>query len=134
MAFVFHLFWYKHTYVPALRKREGDVVIIAVSALCLFLGVYAIRHLPFIDFRAYRVGNNIPQQMQPPEQPIIEYVFEKDGKQEKSLKYLTDPGYKYISSRVTNEDKIKPKITDYSVTSPEGEDKTTYSFEGNKLM
>ena len=134
MVFVMHLFWYKHRYVPVLRTREGDALIIAVSALCLFLGVYAIRHLPFIDFRAYRVGNNIPHQMQPPEQPIIEYVFEKDGKQTKSTKYLTDEGHKYISSRVTNEDKIKPKITDYSVTSPEGEDKTMYSFEGNKLM
>jgi hypothetical protein len=134
MAFVFHLFWYKHTYIPLLRKREGDGLIIAVAALSLFLGIYAIRHLPFIDFRAYRVGSNIPQQMQPQEQPIIEYVFEKDGKEIRSLKYLTDAGYKYISSRVTNEDKIKPKITDYSVTSPEGEDKTTYSFEGNKLM
>ena len=134
MVFVLHLFWYKHRYVPVLRKREGDAVIIAVSALCLFLGVYAIRHLPFIDFRAYAVGKNIPQQMQPPEQPIIEYVFEKDGKEVKSLKYLTDEGYKYVSSRVTNEDKIKPKITDYSVTSPEGEDKTPYSFEGNRLI
>jgi hypothetical protein len=134
MVFVMHLFWYKRRYVPVLRTREGDALIIAVSALCLFLGVYAIQHLPFIDFRAYRVGNNIPQQMKPPEQPIIEYVFEKDGKQTKSTKYLTDEGYKYISSRVTNEDKIKPKITDYSVTSPEGEDKTAYSFEGNKLM
>ncbi len=134
MVFVLHLFWYKHRFVAALRTREGDAVIIGVTALSLFLGIYAIRHLPFIDFRAYRVGNNIPQQMQPPEQPIIEYVFEKDGKETKSLKYLTEGGYKYVSSRVINEDKIKPKITDYSVTSPEGEDKTGYSFEGNKLM
>ncbi len=134
MVFVLHLFWYKHRYVPALRKREGDALIIMVTVLSLFLGVYAVRHLPFIDFRAYGVGRNIPQQMQPPELPIIEYVFEKDGKQIKSQKYLTEGGYKYISSTVTNEDKIKPKITDYSVTSPDGEDKTAYSFEGNKLM
>lgn len=134
MVFVMHLFWYKHRYVPMMRTREGDALIIGTSALCLFLGIYAINHLPFIDFRAYRVGNNIPKQMQPQEQPIIEFIFEKDGKEVKSLKYLTDAGYKYISSRVTNEDKIKPKITDYSVTSPEGEDKTPYSFEGNKLM
>ncbi|MBI1770224.1 MAG: DoxX family protein [Bacteroidetes bacterium] len=134
MVFVLHLFWYKHRYVPALRTREGDALIIGVAALSLFLGVYAIRHLPFIDFRAYRVGNNIPQQMQPLEQPIIEYVFEKNGKEIKSQKYLIEDGYKYISSRVINEDKIKPKITDYSITSPEGEDKTAYSFEGDKLM
>src|SRR6478736_2864338 len=105
-----------------------------IVVLSLFLGIYAINHLPFIDFRAYRVGNNIPQQMLPQEQPIIEYIFEKDGKEVKSQKYLSEGGYKYLSSKVLNEDKTKPKITDYSVTSPEGEDKTTYTFEGNKLI
>jgi hypothetical protein len=134
MGFVFHLFWYKHTYVPALRTREGDGLVIGVVVLSLFLGVYAINHLPFIDFRAYRIGNNIPQQMLPQEQPVIEYVFEKDGKEIRSQKYLSEGGYKYISSEVLNEDKTKPKITDYSVTSPEGEDKTNYSFEKTKLL
>jgi len=134
IGFVFHLFWYKHTYVPALRTREGDGLVIGVATLSLFLGVYAINHLPFIDFRAYRIGNNIPQQMLPQEQPIIEYVFEKDGKEIRSQKYLSEAGYKYVSSKVLNEDKTKPKITDYSVTSPEGEDKTAYTFEGNKLI
>ncbi len=134
MGFVFHLFWYKHTYVPAMRTREGDALIIGTVALSAFLGVHAVRHLPFIDFRAYRVGNNIPQQMLPQELPVIEYVFEKDGNKIKSLKYLSDAGYKYISSSVLNEEKTRPKITDYSVTSPEGEDKTAYTFEGNKLL
>src|SRR5258706_1937654 len=134
IGFVFHLFWYKHTYIPALRTREGDGVIVGVTALSLVAGIYAINHLPFIDFRAYKIGNNIPQQMKPQEQPVIEYVFEKNGKEVKSQKYLSEVGYKYISSKVLNEDKTKPKITDYSVTTPEGEDKTAYTFEENKLL
>ncbi len=134
MAFVFHLFWYRHNYVPALRTREGDAVIITVVALSLWAGIHAINHLPFIDFRAYKIGNNIPQQMKPQEQPVIEYVFEKEGKKIESLKYLSDSTYKYISSKVLNEDKTKPKITDYSVSSAEGEDKTAYTFEENKLL
>ncbi len=134
MGFVFHLFWYKHTYGSALRTREGDGLVIGVVLLSLFLGIHAVNHLPFIDFRAYRIGNNIPQQMLPQEQPVIEYLFEKDGKEIRSQKYLSEAGYKYISSQVLNADKTKPKITDYSVTSPEGEDKTAYTFEGNKLI
>src|SRR5579872_5872388 len=70
MVFVLHLFWYKHTYVPALRTREGDALVIATVLICTFLGIRAINHLPYIDFRAYRVGNVIPQQMLPQEQPI----------------------------------------------------------------
>ncbi len=134
MAFVFHLFWYRHTYVPTLRTREGDAMILAVVVLSLWAGIHAIHHLPFMDFRAYKVGNNIPQQMKPQEQPVIEYVFQKDGKKIESQKYLSDSTYKYISSTVLNEDKTKPKITDYSVSSAEGEDKTAYTFEGNKLL
>src|SRR5688572_304808 len=60
MVFILHLFWYRQTYVPSLRTREGHAVIGFVTVLSIFLGVYAIRHLPFIDFRAYRIGNNIP--------------------------------------------------------------------------
>jgi len=134
MGFVFHLFWYKHTYVPVLRTREGDGLIMAVVSFSLLLGIRAINHLPFIDFRPYRTGNTIPQQMQPQEQPIIEYVFEKEGREIRSQKYLSEAGYKYVSSKVLNEDKTKPKITDYSVTTPDGEDKTAYTFEGNKLI
>jgi len=135
MVFVLHLFWYRKKYKPVLRTREGYGVVLAIVLVSLFLGIYAIQHLPFIDFRAYRIGNNIPQQMLPQEQPVIEYLFEKDGKEVRATQFLTsDEGYKYISSRVLNEDKIKPKITDYSVSSPEGEDKTPYTFEGARLL
>lgn len=135
MVFVFHLFWYRRTYQTVLKAQVGHGVVIATVLISFFLGVYAILHLPYIDFRAYRIGNTIPQQMIPSEQPIIEYTFEKDGKEERATQFLSsEDGYKYISSRVVNEDKIKPKITDYSVSSPEGEDMTPYTFEGSKLL
>lgn len=135
MVFVLHLFWYRRSYKPVLRTREGNSLIMATVGLSIILGIYAVQHLPFIDFRAYRVGNNIPQQMLSPEAPIIEYTFEKNNEKISSTNYLSaDEGYKYISSRVLNEDKIKPKITDYSVSSPEGEDVTQYTFQGSKLL
>ena len=135
MVFVLHLFWYRKSYKPVLRSREGHAAVLAVVLVSFFVGMYAINHLPFIDFRAYRVGKNIQQQMVPPEQPIIEYLFEKDGKQERATRFLSSQdGYKYISSHVLNEEETKPKITDYSVSSPEGEDKTQYTFEGARLL
>ena len=137
MVFVLHLFWYRKTYRAVLRTMEGHFVIGTVTALCIFLGVYAIRHLPFIDFRAYRIGNNIPQQMQPEEQPKFEYVFlqKADQKEITSDKYLMDTTkYKYVSVHQMNEDKTRPKITDYAVTTVEGDDVTQSTFEGNKLL
>lgn len=137
MIFILHLFWYRKTYVPVLRTREGHLVIGAVTLLSLFLGIYAIRHLPFIDFRSYRIGNHIPSQMQAEEQPVFEYVFKRNdnGEEIRSAKYLMDTTrYKYISIVQLNEDKTTPKITDYSVSTVEGEDVTQQTFEGAKLF
>lgn len=135
MFFVVHLFWYRRNYEPVLRSREGHALIIAVTVISTFLGVYAVRHLPFIDFRAYKTGNNIPQQMQPQELPDIVFVFEKDGKEVESKKFLSEAdGYKYKDSKVLNADKTVAKITDYSVTDINGNDITQNTFEGNKLL
>jgi uncharacterized membrane protein YphA (DoxX/SURF4 family) len=135
MVFVLHLFWYRKTYVNVLRTNVGDSAIIATIAVSSFVGVYALNHLPFIDFRAYKIGNNIPKLMVAPAQPIIEYTFKKDSEEIQSLQYLMpEQGYKYVSSKVLNEDEIKPKITDYSVTSPTGDDLTQSTFKGAKLL
>lgn len=135
MVFVLHLFWYRRQYTAVLRTRNGHALVAGVTAVCIFLGVYAIRHLPFLDFRPYKVGSHIPDQMKSPAQPIIEYTFEKNGETVTSEKYLdAADGYTYQSSRVLNEAEIKPKITDYAVTSVDGEDITQTTFTGNKLQ
>lgn len=135
--FVLHLFWHRKSYEPVFYSREGHIVIIIVTVLCTATGIYAVEHLPYIDFRAYRIGNSIPQQMIAPEAPVFEYVFERkdNGTEEVSSKYLSDTTlYTYKSVRQTNEERTKAKITDYSVYSPEGDDVTQSTFEGVKLL
>jgi hypothetical protein len=136
MVFVLHLFWHRKKYQPVLYTKEGHAVILGVAVISLALGVYAIRHLPFIDFRAYKIGNNIPQQMLPQEQAIFEYTFEtKNGELIKSEKYLTDTlQYKYKGVEQLNEGKTNAKITDYAVSSVDGEDITQNTFQGPKLF
>jgi len=73
--------------------------------------------------------------MLPPEQPVIEYSFEKDGKEITSGKFLpAEEGYVYKTSRIVNEKDIKPAITDYSVANPDGSDITQSTFQGPKLF
>ena len=135
MVFVLHLFWYRKRYQPAFYTKEGYSIVIATTLISLFLGIYAVRHLPFIDFRAYRIGNNIPEQMKPEEQPVIEYVFEKNGEEVRSQKYMPETeGYKYKDSRVLNAEKTIPKITDFSVSDANGQDLTPSMFQGAKLL
>ena len=135
MVFVLHLFWYRRKYDPVFRTRTGHFAIISTILVSLFVGYYAIQHLPYIDFRPYKIGNNIPQQMIAEEQPIIEYLFVKDGQEVRSQKYLMpDDGYEYVDSRVLNEDKTIPKITDYQVIGVDGEDYTEQTFQGAVLI
>lgn len=135
MVFVLHLFWHRRRLVSIVSDRLGTIIVGVVSVISLATGIYALLHLPFIDFRAYRIGNNIPEQMQPEEQPRIEYVFDKDGEEVRSETFLTEAdGYVYKTSHVLNEDKIVPKITDYAVIDENGDDVTASTFEGAKLF
>lgn len=120
-----------------LPVKLGHSIVAATTVISLILGIYAVLHLPFIDFRAYRIGNNIPQQMTPAEQPVFQYTFlnKTDGEDIQSDTYLTDTlKYKYVGVKQTNEDKTKANITDYAVSSVEGEDVTQQTFEGTKLL
>ncbi len=135
LVFTVIIFIWKDKFKPALSLKKADIAIGVVTVLNIVLAVYAIRHLPFIDFRPYKIGNSIPQQMMPEEAPIIEYVFIKDGKEVRSQKYLSaDDGYEYKNSRTINEDKSIPKITDFQVSSIEGDDFTDQAMQGNKLF
>lgn len=135
LVFILHLFWYRRQYKPLLAERISAFVLVGATVISLFLGVYAIRHLPFIDFRPYGIGDNIPYNMIPEEEPIFEYVFEKDGEEVRSTTYLLEEdGYTYVSSGVINEDKTIPKITDYNVWSPDEGDITQQTFSGSKFF
>ncbi len=135
VVFIGYLFWRRNHFEPLLSARVGTYLISGTGVVTMLIGVIAIRHLPFIDFRPYKVGDNIEQNMQPEEDPIFEYIFEKDGEQVRSQQYLTEAdGYKYVSYEVINADKTTPKIQDYNVWNQEDVDYTAQTFQGTKLM
>ncbi len=99
----------------------------------LGLAFYAITHLPPIDMLPYKIGNSIPEQMKPSEPYKFEYVFEKDGKTHRFSTFPDDTTYIYKDMITLNEDKARPKITDYRVWN-DSTDFTQESFQGNKLI
>lgn len=135
LVFVLHLFWHRKRLHSAVSEKTGAIILGIAALLFLLIGWYAVAHLPYIDFRPYKVGNHIPSQMEPAEQPNFVYTFRKDGKEITSEKYLpADEGYEYVGIEVTNEEATVPKIQDYQIISPEGEDVTQETFEGKKLI
>lgn len=143
MVFVLHLLWHHKRFTPVLRTREGHAVVAGITIICTFLGIYAIRHLPFIDFRAYKVGSNIPEQMRLPpgaksDSVVMTFIYEKAGeRKELTMDQLSeiDSTYKFvdrIDKMIRKGD--EPKIKDYRVSTENGEDVTQETFKGVKLL
>ena len=106
--------------------------IFSVTLICLIISYSAINFLPFIDFRAYKVGNYIPSLMEPSEELQYTYIMEKDGVTYEFDNYPLDNSFEFKELKLLNPE-AEPKITDYSLWNKDG-DYTNESFQGNKLF
>ena len=106
--------------------------IFSVTLICLIISYSAINFLPFIDFRAYKVGNYIPSLMEPSEELKYTYIMEKDGIKYEFDNYPLDNSFEFKELKLLNPE-AEPKITDYSLWNKDG-DYTNESFQGNKLF
>ncbi len=110
----------------------GYFKVIASAVFWTAIAYYAIAHLPFVDFRAYAIGNNLPALMQPSEELIYEYVMEKDGEEVVLDAFPSDKSYKFKSMDLVNP-QAQPKITDLAVWNDDGE-YTDELLQGDKLL
>jgi uncharacterized membrane protein YphA (DoxX/SURF4 family) len=126
---------------PLFSKLGVTIVALLGFIASLWFGYHVLMHLPAIDFRAYKVGNNIMEEMSIPEnakKPVIEYtwVFEVNGEEKE---FVTNGSYpevdgKYLSVETKMiEEGYEPKILDFSIES-EDEDLTTYFLEKEHLI
>jgi hypothetical protein len=113
-------------------KNFRNGVIIFLTTVCLIVSYTAINFLPFIDFRSYKIGNYIPNMMQPSEELKYSYIMEKDGKTYEFDSYPLDNTFIFKEIKLLNPE-AEPKITDYSLWNNDG-DFTNESFRGNKLL
>lgn len=135
LALILIIFIYRKKYK---WMRWSNLAVGFATVVAFGIGLYALNFLPPLDFLAYAKGLSIKEQMQPTGvKPDIEYKFlDKNSNGEiTSKEYLMDTNrYVYVDSEILNQDKLAPKITDYSVSSSEGEDVTQQTFEGAKLL
>ena len=106
----------------------------AVASLVLSTGlaVYAIQNLPFIDFRAYKIGVSIPINMQPSAPMVYTYVMKKGGQLVYLDQYPTDESYEFVEMTLNNPEAL-PKISDFAAWNADG-DQAEYVFTGNKVI
>lgn len=126
------IFIRKDKFKSFFSPKAGAVLMIAATVVNTTLAIYAIEHLPFIDFRAYSVGSDIKAKMNVSEDLRYKYIVEKDGEKFEFERYPAEAGYTFIDMILLNPE-AKPKITDYSVWDEEG-DHTEETLNGNKLL
>ena len=145
------LFWDRKNLIPTFSNKLGEYAVVISLVLSCFAAYWAIAHLPFIDFRPYGVGANIPENMKMPANPkpdvfatrmyTLTNAVSKEVKTMADSTYMNSGIWKDTTWAVTAttepvllEKGDRPKITDYSLTDSDGNNKTDYTFEGNKLI
>lgn len=143
LALVLILLLTKH-HIPQLLCWQAEVGVFCVAigfVLCFML--YARMHLPVADFRPYKIGNNLIELMEYPEDAEpdlyeIQFIYEKDGKQQT----FTLDNYPKGDSTWTFVDQhsklirkgYEPPVHDFEIITLDGEDLTDDILSEQQIM
>ncbi|MGL4631639.1 MAG: BT_3928 family protein [Leadbetterella sp.] len=135
MVFILIIFAYRSKFTS---YSFSNAIVAFSTIIALIVGIYGIVYLPIQEFVPYAVGKSISKQMEKPAiKPDFRYTFFDKTKntQIESKEYLMDTTkYKFVEIKTLNEDELKPKITDYSLSDEQGNSYTDSSLMGKKLM
>lgn len=131
----------KRKYLSSFPKIISKIIIFIGFISTSLLGYYTYHHLPLIDFRPYKVGVNIEEQMSYPKDaplPTFEYLwtFKKDGK---SYTVKTQGDYPQTDGEFVSVETHQitagytPPIHDFTIED-EGEDLAQSFLQTSKLV
>lgn len=128
------LFIFRNKLISSPSARFEWMLAAINFAIPVLISVYCLRHEPLLDFRPYKTGTNIPDQMIiPDDAPLDQYetrlVYQKDG----LVKEFSETDFPWQDSTwkwVETKQKLitkgyEPPIHDFSISGPEGSDITT---------
>jgi uncharacterized membrane protein YphA (DoxX/SURF4 family) len=127
------LFGYRKQFIPLVNPiKEWGIVSFNFAAGCI-ISIYCVIYQPLIDFRPYKTGTYIPENMNPPAgAPVDQYVtllvYEKDGQKkeftDKDFPWQ-DTTWKWVETRQKLISKgYEPPIHNFSITTSAGTDIT----------
>ncbi|ARV09095.1 DoxX family protein [Winogradskyella sp. PC-19] len=127
---------------PIFKSLPNSIISLLSFIVSLWFAYHVLMHLPAIDFRAYKIGNNLQDEMAIPEdaaKPIIEYTwtFKVNGEEQEFVtngSYPNVEGGEYIGVETKEIDAgYIPSIQDFTIESDE-EDLTNYFLEKDNLV
>lgn len=134
MPFVLIIFFQRKKFEPTATPFVEWGILLAFFMCATGIGLYSNRHLPLIDFMAYKVGTNIQKDMSIPEGAEVDVyktflIYEKDGVQKEfddTNFPWQDTTWKFIETKppILIKKGYTPPIHDFSITSYEDGDIT----------
>jgi uncharacterized membrane protein YphA (DoxX/SURF4 family) len=141
LVFILILFFGLKHIKPVFAKLPTTIVALSSFVLSLWFGYHVLMHLPYIDFRAYKIGANIQEGMAIPEdaqKPVLEYTwtFNVNGEEQELVTNGSYPNvdgdYVGVETKTLDEG-YTPPIQDFSIESDD-EDLTSYFLEEDHLV
>lgn len=136
------LLFFNQKYIKPIFSEKVNWSLFGISFIfSIWFGVHVLNHLPYFDFRAYKIGTNIPENMEiPADAPQAEYrydwKFEIDGKEEiisNQGSYPEVEGEFIEVNTVLIDEGFVPKINDFGFFL-DGEDFTYQILSEPKLL
>lgn len=117
------VFKWRREIIRFISAKTQWLVSLYTLFFVVILSLYCLMHLPILDFRPFKIGQSIPNEMTIPngaKRTIYESIFtlEKNGqKQEFTLDNYPDSTWTFVTSRsIVKEKGYEPSIQDFSIT------------------
>ena len=147
LVFVLILFFGKKYIKPLFKKLPNTIIALLGFVASLWFAYHVLTHLPAIDFRAYKIGNDLVEEMKIPEnaaKPIVEHTwkFKVGGEDKEIVNHGLFPDmkqYEYVGVEFIGVDTkeidpgFTPAIQDFSIESAD-EDLTAHFLEQDNLV
>lgn len=127
------IFWKRNELEPFIKSKQiNGILVYGSGAASILFSLWCLAHLPTIDFRAYKIGNNIVELINDGEPPIIEYSYEMKHKETDEIKIFPSSEYANVKdsydlikgiSNIIVEEKA-PSIEDFIITDFDGNEWT----------
>lgn len=140
LAMIIVLVVYSDYIKPAFAKAYAAIAIMGMTIACFGIAYYVLMHLPILDFRAYKVGTNITEAMEPdstrPDIYGYDWYYTVNGKEEIVTTNGQPPAgygaYDKVETRLI-EKGYEPPIHDFTIEQ-NGENSTEQVLATEKIV